>query len=1070
MCMISLQHDDMLEKRVFSRDQDLCLKGGKRGKQEGRAKCIQQKHRLEDSLSSEGMGDKFRKRKNVKLEAVNGEQLVDVAVGGVMAETGKYNMKNTKAAVGPKLTSSTGHRPVTSCTHCRQHKIRCNASENFPTLCSRCKRMGLQCEIDPQFRPKKGSQLQNLKNEIEELNSKLDFLLRSEGILSSVMRNSELGRHILNVIKSQDCSKISVQTQLADEPEFLSSDLLSSSSLPTSLGHMSSGTKNCGKSASHTSPVLDDSDALNCSKSSLKELQVLLKYHSDVSNNSQVDTFPSNTSPIGSPGIKKCVVAKTDAMPYSDIHEFVLGDVHVSMNKVEELHKTFVTKYLPYFPIMMTESVTELHSRSKLLFWTVMLTACLSDPDPELYNSLASLIKQLAIETCWIRTPRSTHISQALLILCTWPLPNQKVLDDCSYRFVGLAKSLSFQLGLHRGKFMSEFTRTQTLMPDAEKWRTRTWLGIFFAEQCWSSILGLPSSFQTDYIIENARLGKDEELPLFFRQLICLAHFQAKLSSLIGSNISSQDGLLEASERGGILAVMQCELVDLNSTLKFDTHPFVEIYYLYMKLMIFCFAFLPGTPIDNQKNYVNEACLVAIRIITLLTKILEKQQLIGLPIYVRHSATYAAFILFKIYSTLYLPNKFVDSARQSIVTLHGLYRNQLTAWETSVENDISRTVSVLEKLNFVLVTHSEIFLEEDGVISRMRSHLTATLFYDLVYCIHEARRRQNDVAYNSKIRKKKRELLSKRLFPLPLYNQISKQNFRTITQRIPNGATITTLLPIVNTIKQATLFQTQNDCNLDPVKSIKGISLPVLKTTGTVIGDPVPTDFIKLQNVQYDQSKQSFQGIDVPSLSFMAVNPQLASSVPSTRQTGLIHNLEGPTVPSLIPSSMQHPKSTSLVESLPFNRDGNSEVIHESTTPGSSNSLFTSSTNSTKPDFRDQKVCRTNNNNYVSAPSQNSMNNVFTTTPSYTIQNIFLDTNCADNRSDGNSFNAVHDENDTLNTVGNEKQQAKNLVGTFNQLSGLDSYFLQQSSNWIGGDSSNDDFLGWYDMNMIQEF
>ncbi|GMF01270.1 unnamed protein product [Ambrosiozyma monospora] len=48
-----------------------------------------------------------------------------------------------------------GHRPVTSCTHCRQHKIKCNASERFPNPCSRCERMDLKCEIDPQFRPKK---------------------------------------------------------------------------------------------------------------------------------------------------------------------------------------------------------------------------------------------------------------------------------------------------------------------------------------------------------------------------------------------------------------------------------------------------------------------------------------------------------------------------------------------------------------------------------------------------------------------------------------------------------------------------------------------------------------------------------------------------------------------------------------------------------------------------------------------------------------------------------------------------------------------------------------------------
>ena len=56
----------------------------------------------------------------------------------------------------------------------------------------------------------------------------------------------------------------------------------------------------------------------------------------------------------------------------------------------------------------------------------MILTASLSEPEPKLYMSLASLIKQLAIETCWIKTPRSTHVIQALIILSIWPLPNEK--------------------------------------------------------------------------------------------------------------------------------------------------------------------------------------------------------------------------------------------------------------------------------------------------------------------------------------------------------------------------------------------------------------------------------------------------------------------------------------------------------------------------------------------------------------------------------------------------------------------------------------------------------------------
>ncbi|AET39707.1 Sef1p Ecym_4686 [Eremothecium cymbalariae DBVPG len=985
-------------------------------------------------------------------------------------------------------SSSSGHRPVTSCTHCRQHKIKCNASENYPSSCSRCERMGLRCEIDPQFRPKKGSQLQNLKNEIEELKTKLEFLLRSEGILSSAMRNSELGRQILHVIKQQDSPQqstgISVQTYLASEPELLKSESSLKSSANTPSGSHSNASVDIARSKSNgVTPLLNDSAPANSNKDALPPvLQMALKYHTSA-HNTPMDTPSSHTTPMLSPDVKKPVVVTTNTMSllpssYANIDEFVLGYVHLSIDKAKELHRIFVTKYLPYFPIMTSESVTELYSQSQLLFWTVMLTSCLSDPEPTLYNSLASLIKQLAIETCWIRTPRSTHISQALLILCNWPLPNQKVLDDCSYRFVGLAKSLSFQLGLHRGEFMSEFTRTQTLMPDAEKWRTRTWLGIFFMEQCWSSILGLPSTSQTDYFIERARLGEFKDLPVRFRQLICLAHFQAKLSSVMGSSIVSPDGLMDARDRAGSLAILERELLRLHAKLKFDSDPVVEMYYLYAKLMICCFAFLPETPPEDQTQYVTEAYLTATRIITLLTKTLENQQLIELPIYVRQSATYAALILFKLHLTPYLLDKYVDSARQSIVTLHRLYRNQLTAWATSVENDISRTASVLEKLNFVLVTQPEVFVEEEGIISRMRSHLTGTLFYDLVYCVHEARRRQMDGDYNEKTNKngsesnktvgESKSKLSIKLFPLPFYNQISKEDFETITQTTPGGTTVTTLVPTKNAIKQAKKLQiSQGGQKGQPITSINGIPLSMLDATGSVNMDTILGDTFKLAM----QPDSSLPG------SMVIPRANTVSSIPSP-QTNYDLFESQPVPPTNNESTpMQRSVSASLVESLPFRRPGIPKITSESIASGHPNSLFgNDSTNSTTITIGSQKPLSVKNTPVSRTPGEVTTQNrkAPPSNGSYTNLNIFL--NPSDQRFNASSSaaaNLAEGVNDgTINTVGNEQQQVlqNGVSGPLQQMSELDTFFLQQSAGWIEGNSSNDDFLGWYDINMAPEF
>lgn len=111
------------------------------------------------------------------------------------------NTNNTNTTTGrSKSTSNSnaGHRPVTSCTHCRQHKIKCNASEKFPDPCSRCQRMNLKCEIDPQFRPKKGSQIQSLRNDVDELRSKIAFLTKNENLIAQVLQKTNIeGAEIL---------------------------------------------------------------------------------------------------------------------------------------------------------------------------------------------------------------------------------------------------------------------------------------------------------------------------------------------------------------------------------------------------------------------------------------------------------------------------------------------------------------------------------------------------------------------------------------------------------------------------------------------------------------------------------------------------------------------------------------------------------------------------------------------------------------------------------------------------------------------------------------------------------
>lgn len=248
----------------------------------------------------------------------------------------------------------------------------------------------------------------------------------------------------------------------------------------------------------------------------------------------------------------------------------------------------------------------------------------------------------------------------------------------------------------------------------------------------------------------------------------------------------------------------------------------VEIYYLYVKMMICVFAFLPETPLQDQAIYIIKAYHAATRVVTLFSGLADRRRIITYPIYIRQPVSLAAFILFRLHLSPLLLPQYVESCRQSVVTVHRLYRNMLTAWK-DVENDISRTAKVLEKLNFVIITHPELFTKAPGIITRMRSHLTASLFYELIWAIHEARRRggigsssthaaafvaaaaaaaANPNSAKPSVYPPQANSLNNApgahldsIPPLPFYNQITQDDFTTTTTTTPNGTTVTTLVP-----------------------------------------------------------------------------------------------------------------------------------------------------------------------------------------------------------------------------------------------------------------------------------
>lgn len=753
------------------------------------------------------------------LKQVKAEQTSD----DISSNNEKASVKKiTKGATSKKNTS--GHRPVTSCTHCRQHKIKCNALETLPQPCARCLKMNLVCEVNPDFKPQKGSQLTILKNDINDLKMKLNYLVRNEGIIANCIKVNKESDELLSKLKDVKYipslssvnengknEELNINTRFDQLPALLQKAISSSENYSIN--------ENKNISTSINSPT----ESATGNTNSINNILSKIKSTTDSPSTSSSYSSSRNTNNKKS-------------------KRFTLGDVTLSLENATSLYDNFQKKYLSFFPIVkLTASVKELYKQSPILFWTIMLTSSLSSTTPKLYLALSDLIKIKIMQKCWLDTPRSAYIIQALLILSCWPLPSQKIMDDCSYRFLGFAKNLAMQLGLHRGAFMWEFSRTQTMLNkdeqnneqinddeiknDNELWRTRTWIAVFIQEQIWSSLLGLPNNTKIDFLVQKALNEPDDEklLPLRLKSLLLLTNFQNKMQEQLASNINSQDGLYEHKQRYPLIQKLMDELQSMKESRNFESDKIMEIYYLYVKMTLLFYYFLPSNEKDDSNldkdlltEKVTEAYLAGVKVVTLTTKLIQedKYQLLELPIYIRNCITYTSLMLFKLYLTPLLKEAYVTSCRQSIVTVHRFFRNQYFAWTSVVENDISRLGNVLERLNFVLIAHPELFIQRineknscNGLITKMRSHLSNTLFYDLVWYVHEARKRENDPNWKRQVNVESNntfeENRKKKLTPLPFYNQISKDDFETVTVTTEDGISVTTLVPTKQAIDRA---------------------------------------------------------------------------------------------------------------------------------------------------------------------------------------------------------------------------------------------------------------------------
>lgn len=141
---------------------------------------------------------------------------------------------------------------------------------------------------------------------------------------------------------------------------------------------------------------------------------------------------------------------------------------------------SFSLHYFYHIPILdLQKPVESLLNDSKLLFWTVAIIAARDHPTRQTYFSLLEKPFLRLLSEQLFRSIRSIYTIQALLLLCTWPLPVTTQPEDPSWEYCGMAVAAATKMNLCKADTRKLPEVSVSSSTDDTTLRLKTWLGCF---------------------------------------------------------------------------------------------------------------------------------------------------------------------------------------------------------------------------------------------------------------------------------------------------------------------------------------------------------------------------------------------------------------------------------------------------------------------------------------------------------------------------------------------------------------------------------------------------------------
>ncbi|KAK1980855.1 hypothetical protein LZ30DRAFT_721935 [Colletotrichum cereale] len=295
-----------------------------------------------------------------------------------------------------------------------------------------------------------------------------------------------------------------------------------------------------------------------------------------------------------------------------------LGSKVLSGEDIDSYFDQYFEHFHPYFPIVRSQDPDRLYKQSPILFWTLIAVSSRRyTRDAGLFPFLVENLPR-EVWAAVATPPISISTVNALLVLCTWPLPTIRFLSDPSSSYVAIAQNAALLLGMHTGRGTHpEFCigpNRQTDITDEEA--CFTWMGYNIQAQRVASSNGFPppAGFFNE-AVNRAAAGRSLPDALgYFGMLYEMQRFSNRLSRTMFSVAEEGEGVPDT-----VIQLLEDELNKLRQLQSRHNSDLDLFTILAVQFELQSYYFTPLSTVDKPtfRHNVNRAYSTAQAIINL---------------------------------------------------------------------------------------------------------------------------------------------------------------------------------------------------------------------------------------------------------------------------------------------------------------------------------------------------------------------------------------------------------------------------------------------------------------------